>query len=63
MVFPHKIDTGNPITNFSVTNLQSIAAAIEVKVFPRPILSATIISKQNFRPGGMAPSQWVRSVR
>src|SRR5882757_5935385 len=40
-VFPHKIDSGDTITTFSVTNLQSIAAATEVKVFPRPILSAT----------------------
>jgi len=40
-VFPHKMDSGNPITTFSVTNLQSIAAATEVKVFPRPISSAT----------------------
>jgi len=40
-VFPHKMDSGNPITTFSVTNLRSIAAAIEVKVFPRPISSAT----------------------
>jgi len=40
-VFPHKIDSGNPIMTFSGTNLQSIAAATEVKVFPRPISSAT----------------------
>jgi len=33
-VFPHKMDSGNPITTFSVTNLQSIAAATEVKIFP-----------------------------
>jgi len=41
-VFPHKIDSGNPITTFSVSNLHIIAAAAEVKVLPRPILSATI---------------------
>jgi len=35
------MDSGNPITTFSVTNFQSIAAATEVKVFPRPISSAT----------------------
>jgi len=40
-VFPHKMDSGNPITTFSVTNLQSIATTTEVKVFPRPISSAT----------------------
>jgi hypothetical protein len=40
-VFPHKMFSSNPITTFSVTNLQSIAAATEVKVFPRPISSAT----------------------
>jgi len=40
-VFPHKIDSGNPITTFSVSNLHIIAAATEVKVFPRPISSAT----------------------
>jgi len=40
-VFPHKIDSGNPITTFSVSNLHIIAAATVVKVFPRPISSAT----------------------
>jgi len=40
-VFPHKMDPGNPITTFSVTNLQSIETATEVNVFPRPISSAT----------------------
>jgi len=40
-VFPHKMDSGNPMTTFSVTNLQSIAAATEVKVIPRPISSTT----------------------
>ena len=40
-VFPHETDSGNPITTYSVTNLQSIAAATEVKVFPRPISSPT----------------------
>jgi len=40
-VFPHKMDSGNPITTFSGTNLQTIAAATEVKVFLRPISSAT----------------------
>jgi len=39
--FPHKMDSGNPISTVSVTNLPSIAAATEVKVFPRPISSAT----------------------
>jgi len=33
--------SGNPITTFLVTNMQSIAAAMEVKVFPWPISSAT----------------------
>jgi len=36
-----QMDSGNPSTTFSVTNLQNIAAATEVKVFPRPISSAT----------------------
>jgi len=40
-VFPHRMDSGNPITTFGVTNLQRIAVATEVKVFPRPISSAT----------------------
>ena len=40
-VFPHKMDSGNPLTTFQVTNLESIAAATEVKVFPRPISSTT----------------------
>jgi len=40
-VFPHKMDSGNPITSFSVINLQSIAAATMVTDFPRPISSAT----------------------
>jgi len=40
-VFPHKIDKGNPITTFSVSSLHIISAATEVKVLPRPILSAT----------------------
>jgi len=41
-VFSYKLDSGNPITTFSVSNLQSIAmAATEVKVFPIPISSAT----------------------
>jgi len=42
-VFPHKMDSGNPITTFSVTNWQSIATATEVEVFPRPISSATSV--------------------
>jgi len=42
-VFPHKMDCDNPITTCSVTNLQSIAAATEVKVIPRPISSATSV--------------------
>ena len=40
-VFPHKFDSGKPITTSSVSSLQIIAAATEVKVFPRPISSAT----------------------
>jgi len=40
-VFPYKMDSGNPITTFSVTNLQSIAAATEGKVIASPISSAT----------------------
>jgi len=40
-VFCDEMDSGNPITTFSVSNLQSIAAATEVKVFPSPISSAT----------------------
>jgi len=40
-VFPHKMHSGHPITTFTVTNLQSIAAATYVKVFSRPISSAT----------------------
>jgi len=40
-VFLHKMESGNPITTFSVTNLQIIAAATEVKVFPRLISSTT----------------------
>ena len=40
-VFPHQMDSGNRITTFSVTNFQTIATATAVKVFPRPILSAT----------------------
>ena len=39
--FPHTIDSGNPITTLSVCSLYVIAAATEVKVFPRPISSAT----------------------
>jgi len=42
--------TGNPITTFSVTNLQRVAAATEVKVLPRPISSATSAP-------GISPSQ------
>jgi len=40
-VFLHKMDSVNSITTFSVTNFQCFAAATEVKVFPRPISSAT----------------------
>ena len=40
-VFPHKINSGNPITTLSVCSLHIIAAATKVKVFPRPISSAT----------------------
>jgi len=39
-VLPHKMDSGNSITTFSVTNLQCIAAATKVKVYPRSISSA-----------------------
>jgi len=40
MVFSYKMDSANPITTFSVTKLQSIAAATDVKVFRRLISSA-----------------------
>ena len=40
-IFPHKIDNGSPITTVSVSSVQIIAAATEVKVFPWPISSAT----------------------
>jgi len=40
-VFLHKIDSGKLIGTFSVSSLQIIAAATKVKVFPRPISSAT----------------------
>jgi len=40
-LFPNKIESGNPITTFSVSSLHIIAAATEVKVFPWPVLSAT----------------------
>jgi len=40
-VFPDRVDSGNPIETLSVPNLQCIAAVTEVKVFPRPISSAT----------------------
>jgi len=40
-VFPHKIDSGNPFTTFSVNNFHIIAATTEVKVLPRPISSTT----------------------
>jgi len=35
------MDSGNPITTVSVTNLQSIAAATKVIVISRPIPSTT----------------------
>jgi len=35
------MDSGNPITTITITNLQSIATATGVKLFPRPISSAT----------------------
>jgi len=41
MVFPHKMYSGNLCTTFSVTNLQIIATATEVKVFQKPFSSAT----------------------
>jgi len=40
-VFSHKIDSSNSITTFAVTNLQIMSTATEVKVFPRPISSAS----------------------
>jgi hypothetical protein len=40
-VFPYKMDSGNLITTFSVTNLQINDAATKVIVFPIPISSAT----------------------
>ena len=43
-VSPHQMDSGNPVTTFSVTNLQSMATATKVKVCPRPISSTTSAS-------------------
>jgi len=40
-LFPHKIDSGNPITTFSVSSLHIIVAATKVKVLPSLISSAT----------------------
>jgi len=40
-VFPDRIASSNPITTFSVSRLQTIAAATELKVFPSPVSSAT----------------------
>jgi hypothetical protein len=40
-IFPHKIDSGNPITTFSDSGLHIIAAASEVKVYPSPISATT----------------------
>jgi len=41
MEFPHNINSSDPITTLSVSSLHIIAAATALKVFPRPILSAT----------------------
>jgi hypothetical protein len=41
MEFPHEMDSGKPITTCSVSSLQLIAAATELKVCTRPISSAT----------------------
>lgn len=43
-VFPLNIDSGSPTTTFSVSNMHIIAAAIQVKVVPRPISSTTSAS-------------------
>jgi len=43
-VFSHNIDRSKPITTFSISSLHIITAATDVKVFPRPILSATSAS-------------------
>jgi hypothetical protein len=40
-VFPYKMGSGNTITTFLVTNVQSIATATKVKVSPRPISSTS----------------------
>jgi len=40
-VFPYKINSCNLITTFSVSNLNTIAAATEMKVLPRSISSAS----------------------
>jgi len=40
-LFPHQIDSGNPITTFAVSNLHIICTATEVKVLARRISSAT----------------------
>ena len=40
-VSPHKINQGSPIATSSVSSWHIIAAATDVKVFPRPISSAT----------------------
>jgi len=40
-VFPHKLHSGNLITTCSVSSMHIIAAATEVKVLSRPIVSAT----------------------
>jgi len=40
-VFPHTIDSSNPITTFPFSSLHTIAAATKVTVLPRPISSAT----------------------
>jgi len=43
-IFPHTIDSGNPIITFSVSNLHIIAAPTEVKVLPSSSSSATSTS-------------------
>jgi hypothetical protein len=43
-VVPDKIDSSNPTTTFSVSNLHIIAGANVVKVLPTPISSATSAS-------------------
>jgi len=58
-VFPHKIDSGNPITTFSVSSLLIIAAATEVKVMPRFTLSTpALLAYHNSEPTSPQWTVW-----